>query len=255
MADRWKGMVPRSARAKLKPYVGRMRNGAGRPRWGDLKRRRPVSDHYGFDRGLPVDRRYIEVFLTAHSARVRGDVLEVLRPEYTERFGAAGVRSHVVDINPGNRRATVIADLCQAGSLPAAAYDCIVLTQTLQFLAAPDRGLANLWQSLRLGGALLLTVPCAARIDTTAPDGDFWRWTPAGLALLVNQHCPGGAIQVSAAGNLVASVAALMGLAVEDLQPGDLDGDDPDFPLIACAVAIKPVSEGTDGAGGRPGPG
>lgn len=241
MGPRWTDRVAPGARDKLRVYAAPLVRRARRPRWGDLKRRQPFSQHYGFDRGQPVDRRYIEAFLSAHAARIRGDVLEVLRDEYTRRFGAPGTRVHVVDIDSGNGEATVIADLCEVGSLPARAYDCVVLTQTLQFLAAPELGLENLWQSLRPGGALLVTVPCAARIDTTAPDSDYWRWTPAGLEHLVRCRCPGAEVQVSGGGNLVATLAALLGLAVEDLAPGDLDDDDSAFPLIAAAAVLKPA--------------
>ena len=38
---------------------------------------KPVSDHWGWDRGTPVDRYYIEQFLAEHAADVRGRVLEV----------------------------------------------------------------------------------------------------------------------------------------------------------------------------------
>ena len=35
--------------------------------WGDLRRTDPVSRDWGYDRGTPIDRRYIEEFLAAHS--------------------------------------------------------------------------------------------------------------------------------------------------------------------------------------------
>lgn len=38
---------------------------------------RPLSASYGFDRGTPVDRLYIEEFLKLHSDDVRGRVLEI----------------------------------------------------------------------------------------------------------------------------------------------------------------------------------
>jgi hypothetical protein len=37
----------------------------------------PLSDQYGFDRGTPVDRRYIEAFLRVHRDAIQGRVLEV----------------------------------------------------------------------------------------------------------------------------------------------------------------------------------
>jgi hypothetical protein len=44
---------------------------------GDLRRLTPISDKWGGDRGLPVDRYYIEQFLDAWSEDVRGRVLEI----------------------------------------------------------------------------------------------------------------------------------------------------------------------------------
>jgi hypothetical protein len=82
--------------------------------------REPLSDHYGFDRGTPVDRRYIDVFLRAHRAAIHGSVLEVADNAYTTRFGGDRVsRSTVVDIDTANQRATLIADLEVPGSLPS----------------------------------------------------------------------------------------------------------------------------------------
>jgi hypothetical protein len=75
-----------------------------RPRWGNLRRAKPFSDCYGWDRGQPVDRMYIERFLERMSYRIRADVLEVRSPDYTRRFGAADHRSHIVDIESGLRR-------------------------------------------------------------------------------------------------------------------------------------------------------
>ena len=52
-----------------------------------LSRLDPVSRMYGADRGKPVDRWYIERFLAAHTADVRGRVLEVAETTYTEWYG------------------------------------------------------------------------------------------------------------------------------------------------------------------------
>jgi hypothetical protein len=114
----------------------------------------PLSDHYGFDRGTPLDRRYIEEFLGERSGLIRGSVLEVHDGAYTVRFGADRVaQSTVVDINRSNAQATLIADLEQPGSLPVETYDCIILTQTLHLLRHPGRCLENCHRALRNGGA------------------------------------------------------------------------------------------------------
>lgn len=211
-----------------------------RPRWGNLRRERPFSKHYGYDRGRPVDRRCIEDFLRRMSDRMAGDVLEVRDPGYGERFGGAGARVHVVDLDPANPRATVVADLCDPRTLPTVAYDCVLLTQTLQFLADREGALVNLWASLRPGGSLLVTVPCLARIDHELPGCDYVRYTPAGLKALLDRCCPGGVVSTEGGGNLVVALSVLLGLAEEDLRPRDMAVDDAVFPVIACGEARKP---------------
>jgi hypothetical protein len=64
----------------------------GRVNFGDLRRTAPVSRWFGFDRGLPVDRRYIEGFLRRYSSDIRARVLEVGDSAYTLRFGATKLR-------------------------------------------------------------------------------------------------------------------------------------------------------------------
>ena len=57
----------------------------------------PLSRRFGLDRGRPVDRVFIERFLERHADDVRGRVLEVYEPAYTERFGGDSVtKSDVV---------------------------------------------------------------------------------------------------------------------------------------------------------------
>src|SRR5215211_3574717 len=45
--------------------------------WGDLRRLQPVSREFGYERGLPVDRYYIERFLETHRGDVAGRTLEI----------------------------------------------------------------------------------------------------------------------------------------------------------------------------------
>src|SRR5690349_21130910 len=47
----------------------------------------PVSRNFGFDRGLPIDRFYIEQFLAAEAGAIQGNVLEIEHDLYTRRFG------------------------------------------------------------------------------------------------------------------------------------------------------------------------
>src|SRR3990170_7811785 len=75
-----KGMpLPVAFLQRLGPWLSRVsiKMTRGRVRFGDLRGVEPISREFGFDRGLPVDRHYIERFLSAHSSDIRGRVLEI----------------------------------------------------------------------------------------------------------------------------------------------------------------------------------
>lgn len=206
-----------------------------------MRRTSPFSTQYGWDRGRPVDRFYIEQFLGAHSAAIAGDVLEVRDDGYIRAFGGSRVRtSHIVDIDPANRRATIVADLCEVGSLGSDRFDAIVLTQVLFLVDDPDAALRNAWQALRPGGCLLLTEPCIQRIDPHDPQLDRRRWTPLGFETWLRTTLPGARIGSQGLGNVLAAAASLMGLAVEELPVRDLAVQDPAFPLVVCARVDRP---------------
>lgn len=200
--------------------------------WGDVARRAPFSSVYGWDRGLPVDRFYINAFMTRNRHFITGSVLEVRSALYAQRHGTP-TEITVLDINRANPEATLIADLNEPDSLPEAAYDCVILTQTLQY-TRPAVALRNIDRSLRPGGAALVTVPCLGRIDPEAAGTDLWRWTPQGL----RQACEDAGLQaeVEGHGNSLAAAACMLGAAVEEIPPGGLTDEDPAFPVVACAV-------------------
>ena len=212
--------------------------------WGNLRSTRPFSDDYGWDRGTPVDRVYIERFLARHAADVRGACLEVRDASYVRTFGGTAVEvAEVLDIDPDNPEAGVIADLGDPGSLPTGRYDCFVMTQTLHLIPRPEVALRNAWEALRPGGVLLLTVPALSRHQPQpGPSQDFWRYTPVGLRALLEGVLSEADTLVTGYGNLLACVAFLEGLAAHELRPEELGIQDPHFPLIVGARVQKPAT-------------
>jgi SAM-dependent methyltransferase len=208
--------------------------------WGNLRRTEPFSRNWGEERGVPVDRTYIERFLEAHAADVRGDVLEVESSLYTTRYGGDQVtRSDVLDLDPENPRATVVGDLGAADTLAPESLDCVVLTQTLQFVADPAAAIANVYRALRPGGVLLLTVPSISHLEPNWDD--LWRWTPSGLVTFLDDALPVEAErEVTAHGNLLTTLAFLLGLAADDLRLEDYGSEDGMYPLVLCARVRKP---------------
>src|SRR5438132_14231822 len=127
----------------------------GKIRFGDLHRTTPVSAIFGIDRGFPIERYYIEKFLDRHRLDVRGRCLEMGDAGYTRTFGDDRVTaSDVMHVTPGNPAATIVADLTSADHVPSDAFDCIILTQTLQMIYDMNAALRTLHRILKPGGVL-----------------------------------------------------------------------------------------------------
>lgn len=209
-------------------------------RLGVLRQTRPLSDAWGYDRGTPIDRHYIERFLAEHSADIRGHVLEVKDSAYTKRFGRGVEQVDVLDVDVGNPLATIVADLSAADAIPSDTFDCVVLTQTLQFIPDVESAIRNVHRVLRPSGVLLATVPCVSRL---ARQVDYWRFTPAGCAHLVAPFFEPESVTVRSYGNVLGAIAFLTGLACEELSTADLDRDDHDFPVVVAVRAQKRAFE------------
>jgi SAM-dependent methyltransferase len=210
-------------------------------RFGDLRRVTPISREFGFDRGKPLDRRYIEEFLSQYAEDIRGQVLEVADNAYTARFGGDRVqRSDILHGDFGNPRATLVGDLGADKHFPSSEYDCIVLTQTLQYVFELQTAVATLHRMLKPGGVLLVTVPGVSSIDT-GRWGPNWYWSLSVNALrrLLEGAFGGTNIGVSGYGNVLASIAFLHGLAESELGPSELDTTDPQYPVIVAGRALK----------------
>jgi SAM-dependent methyltransferase len=206
-------------------------------RLGSLGSTEPISTRWGYDRGLPVDRWYIERFLAENRRDITGRVLEVQDSTYTDRYGHAVSERAVLDLDPGNALATHVADLTVGDGLPSEAFDCFVLTQTLHIIYDMPAALAQIRRILRPGGVLLATAPVASMIDP--PDLDCWRVTPLAFRRLLTDAFGAGNVSVEAHGNVLSQIAFLKGLAAEDLTDAELEADDPLYPLLVCARVVR----------------
>jgi hypothetical protein len=217
--------------------------GLPRVSWGELSRSAPFSPFWGGERGRPINRHYIEMFLSRHAADISGRVLEVKDPGYTRMFGSGVVHEDVLDIDPGNPLATITADLRDAGQIPDDNYDCVILTQVLNVVDDVPAALRHVLRILRPGGVLLCTVAALDRVsyEDRAADGDFWRFTEAAVRLQLSAVCSPETTEVVSYGNVMACAAHLYGLAVHEMDPVELGHRDPDFPLIVAARAVKPA--------------
>jgi glycosyltransferase involved in cell wall biosynthesis len=213
----------------------------GRVRFGDLRRVTPISQSFGFDRGLPVDRYYIERFLVRNASEIAGRVLEVGDDAYTRKFGGSRVtRSDVLHVAAGNPRATFVGDVTAPGVLPDNAFNCIIFTQTLQLIYDVRAAVVQLHRALAPGGVLLVTAPGISQIDRGEWGKTwFWSFTPAAMERLFGDVFGPDAVMVQRRGNVFAATAFLQGLAVEELDTSDLDPIDRAYPVIVSVRARK----------------
>jgi SAM-dependent methyltransferase len=240
----------------IKGMIGRLRNTlgtwlhwpiVGHVRFGDLSRLQPISRVFGLDRGdraCCIDRYYIEQFLSARAGDIRGRVLEIADDSYTTQFGNARVTQRdILHVNDTNPRATIIADLTKADHIPDDSFDCIICTQTLQFIYDVRAAVRTLHRILRPGGALLATVPGISQISRYDMDrwGDYWRFTTRSLETLMGEVWRPENIEVRSRGNVLAAVAYLHGLTTRELTSLQLDAHDPDYQLLLTVRAVKPL--------------
>jgi SAM-dependent methyltransferase len=203
------------------------------------KRTCPIGDKTGFDRGKPIDRYYIEKFLEENSSLIRGRALEIHDKAYVERFGGDGVaRADALDIDRKNLEADIYGDLRDlSGVIPDEQYDCLVITQTFGMIDDFFSAMRECHRILKPGGALLATssslAPC---LDI---ENSYWRFTSASFRYSLEKFFRPENVRVRTYGNVLSGQAFWTGMAQEDLDPSRLEKDDPRFPIIVCAVAIK----------------
>lgn len=210
--------------------------------FAQLRRLEPISAKFALDRGTPVDRYYIDAFLSRHASDISGRVLEVASNDYTKRYGGTRVtRSDVLHPTAGNPRATIVGDFATGAALASETFDCVICTQTLQYIYDVSSAIATLHRILKPGGVLLLSVPTISQISRHDMDrwGEYWRFTTLAVRRLLEEQFDPPGIEVNGHGNVLAAVAFLHGLAVEDLRTPELDAVDGDYELVVCARAVR----------------
>jgi SAM-dependent methyltransferase len=211
------------------------------PDLGDLRRVTPVDPNWGYERGRPIDRVYVERFISAHASDIRGHVLEIAAPDYTGRFGTGVDRVDILMAKEGNPKATIVGDLAAAPHIPSDTFDCTIVTQTLQFIYDIRAALATLERILAPGGVLLATAPGITKISPPEDEeyGEWWHFTGRSLGRLAEEAFGPGNVEVATYGNVLSASGFLYGLAASDLRAEELGVHDPLYEVVVCVRAVK----------------
>ena len=239
----WRRFVPASARRRLRPLRSAVveRRRRRPPRLGDLRRVTPIDPNWGFERGTPIDRVYVEQFVSANAADIRGRVLEIAAPDYTTRFGRGVERVDILMATAGNPQATIVGDLTDAPQIPSDAFDCAIVTQTLQFVYDIRAALATLHRTLAPGGVLLATVPGITKISPPEDEeyGEWWHFTARSAQRLAEEAFGAGNVEARSYGNVLSATGFLYGLAASDLKAEELAAHDRLYEVIVGVRAVK----------------
>lgn len=215
----------------------------GAVRFGDFRRLEPFSREYGFDRGLPIDRYYIEKFLSANAGLIKGRVLEIGERLYTEKFGQGVTQSDMLHVDPVEG-ATYVDDLTEGASVPSNSYDCLIITQTLHLIFDMPAAVRTMYRVLKPGGVLLCTVPGITQVaDSDWNETWYWSLTRKAAVKLFGLSFPPDGVAIETYGNVLAAVSFLQGLAAAEVEAWELDVHDEEYPVTVAIAARKGDAE------------
>jgi SAM-dependent methyltransferase len=214
------------------------------PGWidfGDFRRVTPIGSNFGHDRGKPIDRYYIENFLASNSSYIRGRVLEIEDNRYTLKYGKDKVtKSDILNLSKEEYPATTIeADISSAPDIPSNSFDCIICTQTLQFIYDVKEAINTLHRILKPGGFLLATVPAISQIDARWSEQSYWKFSSASAELLFKEFFPDDKVEIHGYGNILTAVGFLQGLALAELIEEELNYQDQSYEMLITIKAVK----------------
>ena len=209
--------------------------------WHNLRRIHPLSKIFGFDRGTPIDRYYIERFLQTNKSLIRGIVLEVSEDHYSKKLGTDIIKQEVIDHDKNNPKATIIADLTQPSTLPQSQIDCFICTQTLNFIYDFKKAVEGIHYVLRKDGVTLTTIAGLCQISRYDMErwGDYWRFTDLSIKKIFTEVFGENNVEVQTYGNVLTAVSLLEGIASEELESKELDFHDPNYQILITVKATK----------------
>lgn len=201
----------------------------------------PVSRHFGFERGRPLDRYYIDRFFEEHRARITGQVLETGGTGYALNLGCEPMTATALVLSAAGGPHECIADLDKPESFPENSFDCFICPQTFQYVHHVEKAVQSVHRLLKPGGIFLGTVPALSQKSTAPGDpwSDQWRFSRACMERVFSKVFGPHSVEVKAYGNVRVASAFLYGLSQEDIAESVLEYHDPDYECLVTIYAAK----------------
>jgi SAM-dependent methyltransferase len=214
-----------------------------KPDFGDFARLDPFSTQFGYDRGGPIDRVFIEKFLEENKRYIKGRVLEIGDNEYTKKYGKDHVtQSDILHVNAKNPIATIIGDLSDL-MIEDNVFDCIILTQTLHLIYDFREALHNSRRILKPGGTLLITVPGIVNIDHAEwGTSSYYTFTSHFMNKMAADVFSGDETDVQHYGNVFLAAAFLNGIGAPEIEQKYFEHHDLHYQILISARITKASS-------------
>jgi SAM-dependent methyltransferase len=203
--------------------------------WGQLRRLTPIGRNFGYRRGKPIDRYYLDKFIDLIRPLVQGSTLEIGGSlSNGAAFGfTQATEYHALELHP-SPHVDYAGDVHDGSLIEADVFDSIVCFNVLEHCTRPWMVVENMHKWLKKGGKAFCMVPNAQRVHEMPRD--YWRPLPSAMESMFDSFTR---VQLHVYGNLITHTASFYGIACEELNPEELDYTHPDYPVATCIVAEK----------------
>lgn len=200
----------------------------------------PFSRDFGLERGQPVDRYYIEKFIEQYQSDIKGTVMEIANNKYIKKFGGDRVNKEIILHVKGWGNKAIKGNLETGEGLKENMVDCLICTQTLQYIYDIKKTAQNIYKILRPSGVALITVPGIKYLSEYDNNnwGEKWSFTEASMKLSFENVFGKDNVMVESYGNVKIAVAYLYGLCCEELLEEDFAYNDKQYPFL-ITVRVK----------------
>lgn len=209
--------------------------------FGSFKKSEPVNPAFGFDKGSPVDRIYIDQFLGENASAIKGKVLEIGEATYSNKFAPRGLAETFVLSFYEGEGVDYVGRLEDMKGIADESFDCIILVQTLHYVFNMFDALKEIYRVLKPGGTVLCCVPGLSQISRYDMDmwGDRWRLTDLSARELFETQFEASKVKVKTFGNAYTATAFIQGIPAERLRPKSFMTHHPDYQVLVSVVAQK----------------
>lgn len=207
--------------------------------WGQFNIK-SIDQAFGIGRGKAVDRVYIERFIQELKNDIHGRVMEIQDNRYMRRFGEGRIEKEIILHVEGGKNC-LKGNFATGEGLDEGMVDCLICTQTLQYIYDLKNTAKNIYKILKTNGIALVTVPGIKSLSVyhDARWGEYWSFTKRSLYQMFVDVFGKENIEISSYGNVKVTMAYLYGLCAEDLAEEDFRYNDETFPFIVTARLQK----------------